>query len=134
MADDLEIKSEDLLPLDLIKFLNIVMSGEADVEEKSEKTRRHVLSIGQDLCRAVTKGEWKLPKHILLCCTVRHLYHSKQLTVILNRLGHSESYNFSLELETALANAVNEVLSFLTPQIITGESNKVFHLEWDNLN
>ena len=126
MADDLEIKSEDLLPLDLIKFLNInIMSGEADVEEKSEKTR---------LCCAVTKGEWKLPKHILLCCTVRHLYRSKQLTVILNRLGHSESYNFSLELETALAKAVNEVSSFLTPQIITGEGNKVFHLEWDNLN
>ena len=115
-ADYLEIKSEDLLPLDLFKFLNIVMSGEADVEEKSGKTRRLVLSIGQELCCAVTKEEWKLPKHILLCCTVRHLYRSKQLTIILNRLGHTESYNFSLELEIALAKAVT---SFLTPQIIT---------------
>ena len=62
-ADDLEIKSEDLLPPDLMKFLTIVMSGEANVGEKCEKTRHIVLSIGQDLCRAVTKGEWKLPKH-----------------------------------------------------------------------
>ena len=46
MAADLEIKSEDLPPLELIKFLNIVMSGEADVEEKSEKMRRLVLSFG----------------------------------------------------------------------------------------
>jgi hypothetical protein len=39
-----------------------------------------------------------------------------------------------LELETALATAINEVSSFLTPQIITGGRNKVFHFEWDNLN
>ena len=33
-----------------------------------------------------------------------------------------------------MAKAINEVSSYLTPQIITGESNDVFHLEWDNLN
>ena len=45
-ADDLDIKSSDeLLPPDLVKFLNFVMSGEAD--EKCEKTRCIVLSIAQ---------------------------------------------------------------------------------------
>lgn len=68
-----------------------------------------------------------MSKHILLCTTVRHLYRSKQLTAIL-------SYDFGLELETAIAKAIDEVSTSLTPQIITGEGNQVFHLEWDNLN
>lgn len=88
----------------------------------------------QDICRAATKGEWKLPKHILLCTTLRHLYRSKQLTTIISRLGHCETYDFGLELETALAKALDEVSTALTPQIITGEGNEVFHLEWDNMN
>jgi len=88
----------------------------------------------QDICRAATNGNWKLPKHILLCTTLRHLYRSKQLTTILSRLGHCETHDFSLELETALAKALDEVSTFLTPQIITGEGNEVFHLEWDNMN
>ena len=87
-----------------------------------------------DIGRAVTKGEWKLPKHILLCTTIRHLYRNKQLTTILSRLGHCETYDFGLELETALAKALAEVSTNLTPQIITGEGNDVFHLEWDNMN
>jgi len=82
----------------------------------------------------VTKGEWKLSKHILLCTTIRHLYRSKQLTTILSRLGHCETYDFGLEIETALAKALDEVSTSLTPQIITGEGNDVFHLEWDNMN
>ena len=75
-----------------------------------------------------------MPKHILLCTAVRHLYRSKQLTNILSRLGHCETYDFGLELETSLARALDEVSTSLTPQIITGEGNDVFHLEWDNLN
>ena len=82
----------------------------------------------------MTKGEWKLSKHILLCTTIRHLYRSRQLTTILSRLGHCETYDFGLELETALAKALDEVSTAITPQIITGEGNRVFHVEWDNMN
>ena len=49
-------------------------------------------------------------------------------------MGHSESYDFGLEVETALAEAIDDVSSFRTPQIATGEDNEVFHVEWDNLN
>ena len=45
-ADDLEVKSLDELPHDLIQFLNFLISGKADVE-KCEKTRCFVISIGQ---------------------------------------------------------------------------------------
>ncbi|CAL8293470.1 unnamed protein product [Arctogadus glacialis] len=108
---------DDLLPSDLMRFLTLIISGDADLE-KSEKTRCLVPSISQDICRAVTKGEWKLPKHILLCTTIRHLYRSKQLTTILSRLGHCETYDFGLELETALTKALDEVSIFFGPQII----------------
>lgn len=132
-ADDMELTSENLLPQDLIRFLSFVMAGNEDVEA-SEKKKRLVFSVGQDLCRAVTDGKWKLPKHVLLCVTVRHLFRSKQLTLILNRLGHSESYEFGLEIETAMAKALEEASTHLTPQIVTEEGNIVFHCEWDNLN
>ena len=49
-------------------------------------------------------------------------------------MGHSESYDFGLEIETALAEAIDDVSSSLTPQIVTGEDDEVFHVEWDNLN
>ncbi|CAJ1050803.1 uncharacterized protein LOC117441717 [Xyrichtys novacula] len=88
----------------------------------------------QDLCRAATNGEWKLPKHILLAMAVRHLYRSKQLTTILQHLGHCETYNYTLDLEAALSEAFDEASTFLTPQIVCGEANKLFHVEWDNLN
>ena len=52
-ADDMTIKSDQLLPKELIKFLNLVMNGKPEVGDKCEKTRRLVLSISQDLCRAV---------------------------------------------------------------------------------
>ena len=39
-----------------------------------------------------------------------------------------------LELETALAKTQDEISTYLTPQIVTGEGNIVFHCEWDNLN
>ncbi|XP_049337187.1 uncharacterized protein LOC111196954 [Astyanax mexicanus] len=126
---------EELLPADLVKFLNLVLTGRADIDgEKCEKTQRLVYSITQDVCRAATNSTWKLPKHILLCATVRHLYRSKQLTTILARLGHSETYDFGMELETAMAKAFDEMSTYLTPQIISGKGNCVFHSEWDNLN
>ena len=71
---------------------------------------------------------------ILLCTTLRHLYRSKLLTTILNRLGQCESCDVGLELETALAKAIGEASTKLTPQIILGDRNEVYHMEWDNLN
>ena len=93
-ADELDMRAKIELPEELKEFLNIVLSGSGQEVEKCERTRRLVYSIGQDLCRAVTNGQWKLSKHIFLCTTVRHLYRSKLLTRILNRLGHCESYDF----------------------------------------
>ena len=82
----------------------------------------------QDICRGVTRREWNLSEHILLCTIVRHLYSSKQLTAVFSRLRHCENYVFGLELETALAKALDEVFISLSFLIITGEGNEVFIL------
>ena len=65
---------------------------------------------------------------------IPHLYRSKQLTTILNRLCHCESHSFGIELETAMAKALEETSTYLTHQIVSADGNEVFHSEWDNLN
>ena len=132
-ADELDKHAHEELPKELQRFLTLPFGGCAS-QKNCEKTHCLVYSIGQDLCRAVTTGQWKLSKNMLLCTTVHHLYHSKQLPTILNRLGHCEFYNFGLELETAICKALDEESAYPTPKIICGENNKVFHSEWDNLN
>ena len=63
-ARDLE-DQDDILPPDLKKFLTILIHGH-ESDSNTAKVNRLVLSLGQDLCRSVTNGLWKLPKHILL--------------------------------------------------------------------
>ena len=122
------------VPENLQKFLRLVICGNRSLAS-SEKTERLVSSLGQDLCRAATKGEWKLPKHILVCMTLRHLFRSAQLSTLMNRLGHAESYSFSLELETALATALEEASSDLTPNIVRNPSGpSIFHSDFDNFD
>ena len=112
----------------------MLLSGEPEIGQTSDKNKRLVMSNGQDICRVVTDGEWKPPKHTLLCIIVRHLYRSKQLMTILFRLGYSESYSFALEMVSAISTAINEVFTFFNPRISIGEGNLIFHCEWDNLN
>ena len=90
-------------------------------------------SIGQDICRAATRGQWKLPKHIFLCMTLHHLFRSKELTTLMNRFGHCES--FSLEVETAIAKALKETSSLLSSQIVCNPTVPyVFHSDFDNFD
>ena len=92
-------------PLKDLQLLRILINGTAERSE-SESIELFVSSIGQDLCRAATKGQWSLSKHILLCLTLSHLSRSVKLSMLMNKVGHSESYFFSLDLETALAEAL----------------------------
>ena len=112
-------------------FLSVLLTGKTN--GLSKKHKRLISSFGQDICRAVTNAEWKLPKHILLCMTLRHLFRSKELITLLNRFGHCENHSFSLELETMIANAVNASSSLITNQIIRNPIGPtVFHSQFDN--
>ena len=37
-----------------------------------------VFSIEQNLCRAVSEAQWKIPKHMLIHMSVKHLFRSAQ--------------------------------------------------------
>lgn len=125
---------ESPVPESLQRFLRLLICGKNSVS-LSEKTDRLVSSLGQDICRAATRGKWKLPKHILVCMTLRHLFRSAQLNTLMNRLGHAESYSYSLELETALATALEQASSVLTPQIVRNPSGpSLFHSDFDNFD
>lgn len=131
-AQDL-VSMNIVIPSNLETFLCHVICGKP--KSQSSKMNRLVNSIGQDICRATTNGEWKLPKHMLICMTLRHLFRSEKLITLFNRLGHSEKYTFSLELETALAEAVAETSSLLSTQIIRSPgAPSIFHSEFDNFD
>ena len=76
--------NDGLLSTEREQLLSFVLVGQSEVKEECEKTRCLVLFIGQDICRATTEGQWKLPKHILICTIIHHLYCGKQLTTIIN--------------------------------------------------
>ena len=121
-----------ILPTTLEKFLSNLLSGKKD---PSSSTCRLVNSIGQDICRAVTCGKWRLPKHITIGMALRHMFRSADLITILNRLGHCENYSFLLELETALATSVDNTQSIVPPNIIRNPTSPaVFHSDFDNFD
>ena len=64
---------------------------------------RRVMAVRQDLIYSVSKGRVKTPKHVSLVMTIKNLTGSSQVVTILNRFGHTISYNELLELESALA-------------------------------
>ncbi|KAL8562246.1 hypothetical protein ACOMHN_005231 [Nucella lapillus] len=67
--------------------------------------------------------------------TLRHLFRSEELATLLNRLGHSESYRFSLELETAIAKSLEETSSYMSTQIIMNPTEpSLFHSDFDNFD
>ena len=84
----------------------------------TSKKSRLLSSVGQYICRAATQGKWKLPKHVGLGITVRHLFRSKELMTVLNRFGHSENYSFIVELETVIANQLEKRSSLITNEIV----------------
>ena len=127
------MKKTDMIPKELIHFLTVIISGKSG--EATAKVNRLVSSIGQDICRGGTNGIWKLPKHIGLCVSLRHLFRSKELITLMNRFGHCENYAFALEMETAIATAVQMKENLLSQKIIRNPKGmSVFHSEFDNFD
>ena len=126
---------DDPLPHHLREFLQVIVTGSSDSASISERVERPVSSIGQDICRAATNGKWKLPKHILVSMTLLHFFRSSPLNTLMNRLGHAESYTLTLELETALATAIDQASSILSTQIVRNPAvPSVFHSDFDNFD
>ena len=56
------------------------------------------------------------------------------MITILNRLGHCDNYTAVLELENALAEALEKASTVVTPSIVRGVCNILFHSVWDNFD
>ena len=78
-------------PNSLVYFLSLIFSLTSGV-----KTSRLSQSIAKDICDAVTRGRWKVPKHLLLSRTLRHWPGSAELIAMLNRYGHCQSYSMTV--------------------------------------
>ena len=85
----------------------------------------------------LSNDKWTIDGNCQRICFCAQLsiisFCSKQLTTILNGLGHCESYDFGLELEKTVTKASDEESTYLTPKIICGEANVVFDNAWDNI-
>lgn len=126
------LSPENKPPAFLQDFLSHLIGGKQH-EKISGKFQRIVDSCAQDICYAITKGEWKMAKHVLLGMTLRHMTGSAELITLLNRLGHCQSYSQVMELDTALCNQLISVESLL-PTTVSVNNNSVLHFSWDNFD
>ena len=127
------LQSDAVKPPDILTdFLKTMLSGNSSSIEQP-KTTRLASSIAQDICYSVTGGKWKMPKHVLLGMSVRHVTGSSEIISLLNRFGHVAGYKTIVRLETAMANSVLQCASLL-PSTVSLRENKVIHFCWDNFD
>ena len=70
-------------PEELKQFLSILLTGKKK-EKASAKSERLIQSITEDICSAATGGRWKMPKHLLLGMSLRHLTESAEVLTLIN--------------------------------------------------
>ena len=91
------------LPEKLETFLYILLTGNPQPPvEYPLRIQRLVNSFGQDIGYAVTAGNQKPPKQVLLPYAVKTLTNNVELIQLLNRCGHGIAYSQIEEINTAL--------------------------------
>ena len=128
-----QLNYPELIPDSLQLLIKSLICGSE--HSKSDRVLRLMYSLSQDICRAVTNGQWNMPKHILLGMALKHLFRNAEVITILNRLGHVTDYCFILELESALAKALDETSHILGHNIVRNPDCKsLFHSDFDNFD
>ena len=114
-VDDVSLDSaRRIIPSRLYWLVRIMLtSDDSGIEDFDHPTpcgktdkERQVISIAQDIIHCASNARVKLPKQIGLAMTVRHLTGSKQLVTLLNRMGHSSSYDEVQAVDTSFATEV----------------------------
>ncbi len=100
--------AKNLVPADLYLFLRWLITNDGvDVDAESDcsndSDERKVLCLAQDVIYCTSHGRVKLPKHLGLAMSVRHLTGSKQLVSILNCMGHCSCYSEIESVDSCLA-------------------------------
>ena len=131
-ADSLKAEADNI-PEQLRGFLTIFL-GEKE-NSISAKVTRLVSSLPQDICKATTNCQWNQLKDILLDMTLRHLFRSAGIIILMNKLGHSVNYSFVLELETFTMKRIQQSSTLLSQLIIRNPScQSLFHSDFDNFD
>lgn len=108
--EDLQLETaKALIPQSLYWLIRWIITGEqynecSSLSASNTADERKILMFAQDLIHCASHARIKLPKHVGLAMTVKHLTSSKLLITILNRMGHSSSYSEIEQVETSLAN------------------------------
>ena len=123
--------SEKTYPKLITTFLSCLYSKRG--KATSESCKRRIDSTAQDICFNVTKGKWKMPKHILLGMAVRHMTGCSKLITFLNRYGHTVSHSFLLEFETVICDSIR-TFSYTLPPTVMRNNNYIIHFCWDNFD
>ena len=102
-------KARALIPDNLYWLVRYMVSSEEYAADPSltcsnVSHERKIQMICQDVVHAASNSRVKLPKHVSLGITIKHLTRSKKLITLLNRMGHCCSYEQTEIVETALAN------------------------------
>lgn len=136
-AEDLNmVNTEKLIPTLLFNFLAWCFGESDEIETDvfvttSEKMKRKIFSIIQDMIHILSAGRKQTPKHLSLAMAVRHITGSARLINILNGLGHCISHSAVLEYDTQLAemqlNSANSLPVGIVP-------NKFSTIVWDNID
>ena len=91
------------IPQNLYQFILDMLCGAENSSEIPEHIRLRCISVALDLIYCASKSRTKTAKHVALAITIKKLTGSKELIQILNRWGHSISYDDFLAAQTSLA-------------------------------
>ena len=100
-----EVESEAqhaIVPESTMDFLCYLLTGYNDPGHAYQRVQRLLRSFAHGMVYAVTGGQTKPPKHVVLAFTVKSLTGNVELINVLNRLGHIISYSQMEEIDTAL--------------------------------
>ena len=65
--------------------------------------------------------------------SLRQLFRSAELVNLMNKLGHVENYSYILEVETAIAQAVQQTSALLPASVVRQPTcPSLFHSDFDN--
>ena len=123
---------ERAVPSELFNFISWVVGANDDPfqSDVTPDMKRKLNSICQDIIYLSSKGTKRMPKHISLGMTVRHITGSAALIGLLNGFGHCTSSSMVLEHDTALAELQKRKGPVAIPSCI--RSGVFTNLVWDN--
>ena len=95
-----------LVPNNLYWLLRWIIGPTLDIEDTSTIDEKKGLSIAQDIIHCSSNARVKTPKHVSLAMSTHHLTGSKQIIILLNRMGHCISYDEMKNVDASLATGV----------------------------